>query len=90
LKFGKRGERVLGFAKLHLLREFFPKGKLFDLSSPEKFNFPFKDLTFVGLVSLIDPPKDSVPWAVKRCRSAGIKVIMVTGDQAPTAGAIAK
>ena len=55
-------------------------GKLFDLSSPEKFNFPLKDLTFVGLVSLIDPPKDSVPWAVKRCRSAGIKVIMVTGD----------
>lgn len=80
MKFGKNGERVLGFAKLHLLREQYPLGKLFDLSSPEKFNFSLKELTFVGLISLIDPPKESVPWAVKRCRSAGIKVIMVTGD----------
>lgn len=80
MKFGKNGERVLGFAKLHLLRESFPRGFAFDLSSPEKFNFKLADMTFVGLISLMDPPKDSVPWAVKRCRSAGIKVIMVTGD----------
>jgi len=39
---------------------------------------------------MIDPPKDSVPFAVLKCRSAGIKVIMVTGDQPPTAGAIAR
>lgn len=38
----------------------------------------------------MDPPKDSVPYAVLKCRSAGIKVIMVTGDQPPTAAAIAK
>lgn len=37
-----------------------------------------------------DPPKESVPYAVTKCKSAGIKVIMVTGDQPPTAGAIAK
>lgn len=46
--------------------------------------------TFLGLVSLQDPPKDSVPYAIKRCQSAGVKVIMVTGDQPPTAGAISK
>jgi len=34
----------------------------------------------VGLISLIDPPKETVPFAVKKCKSAGIKVIMVTGD----------
>jgi len=38
----------------------------------------------------MDPPKDSVPFAITKCQSAGIKVIMVTGDQPPTAGAIAK
>lgn len=38
----------------------------------------------------MDPPKDSVPYAVLKCRSAGIKVIMVTGDQPPTAAAIAR
>ncbi len=38
----------------------------------------------------MDPPKESVPFAIKKCQSAGIKVIMVTGDQPPTAAAIAK
>lgn len=38
----------------------------------------------------MDPPKTRVPYAILECRSAGIKVIMVTGDQPPTAAAIAK
>jgi len=38
----------------------------------------------------MDPPKTRVPGAILECRSAGIKVIMVTGDQPPTAAAIAK
>ena len=45
---------------------------------------------FVGLMSLIDPPRAAVPDAVTKCRSAGIKVIMVTGDHPITAKAIAK
>lgn len=59
-------------------------------SNPEKFNFPIDSFTFIGLISLIDPPKDTVPHAVLECRSAGIKVVMVTGDQPPTAAAIAR
>ena len=47
-------------------------------------------LTFVGLMSMIDPPRAAVPDAVAKCRSAGIKVIMVTGDHPITAKAIAK
>ena len=39
---------------------------------------------------MIDPPKSSVPDAVDKCRSAGIKVIMVTGDHPVTAAALAK
>lgn len=42
------------------------------------------------MISLIDPPKTRVPSAILECRSAGIKVIMVTGDQPPTAASIAK
>jgi sodium/potassium-transporting ATPase subunit alpha len=38
----------------------------------------------------MDPPKLTVPYAVRKCKSAGIKVIMVTGDQPTTAAAIAK
>ena len=71
---------MLGFASYHLPRSEFPLGFEFSTSNPEKFNFPIDNFSFIGLVSLIDPPKDSVPYAVLECRSAGIKVVMVTGD----------
>jgi|Transcript_21574 sodium/potassium-transporting ATPase subunit alpha len=51
--------------------------------------FPMWGLTLVGLVSLNDPPRPKVDTSVKKCRAAGVKVIMVTGDQPPTAAAIA-
>ena len=53
-------------------------------------NFPVDGLRFVGLMSMIDPPRAAVPDAVLKCRSAGIKVIMVTGDHPITAKAIAR
>ena len=53
-------------------------------------NFPLEGLCFVGLMSMIDPPRAAVPDAVSKCRSAGIKVIMVTGDHPITAKAIAR
>lgn len=45
---------------------------------------------FIGLISLIDPPKLDVPDAIRKCQTAGVKVIMVTGDQQLTAASIAK
>lgn len=90
LEFGKGGERVLGFAKMHLLKEFYPKGCAFNINTVDQFNFNLNEFAFVGLISLMDPPKESVPNAVLKCKSASIKVIMVTGDQPPTAAAIAK
>lgn len=65
----------------------FPLGFKFDSDDP---NFPIAGLRFVGLMSMIDPPRAAVPDAVAKCRSAGIKVIMVTGDHPITAKAIAK
>lgn len=61
--------------------------KCFCLQPP---NFPLENLCFVGLMSMIDPPRAAVPDAVSKCRSAGIKVIMVTGDHPITAKAIAR
>lgn len=91
IKFGKKGERVLGFAKLHLLREEYPLHKtVFNVTTPANYNFKLAGFSFCGLVSLIDPPKTRVPNAILECRSAGIKVIMVTGDQPPTAASIAR
>ncbi|CAG0893925.1 unnamed protein product [Cyprideis torosa] len=56
----------------------------------KEVNFPIEGLRFVGLMSLIDPPRAAVPDAVSKCRSAEIKVIMVTGDHPLTAKAIAR
>ncbi|XP_033027946.1 potassium-transporting ATPase alpha chain 2 isoform X1 [Lacerta agilis] len=84
---GGMGERVLGFCHLYLPEEEFPDTYPFDTDS---MNFPTSNLCFVGLLSMIDPPRSTVPDAVIKCRSAGIKVIMVTGDHPITAKAIAK
>ncbi|KAI6234074.1 Sodium/potassium-transporting ATPase subunit alpha [Aphelenchoides fujianensis] len=87
LELGGMGERVLGFCDFRLDAEKFPRGFKFDV---EEVNFPVSNLRFVGLMSMIDPPRAAVPDAVAKCRSAGIKVVMVTGDHPITAKAIAK
>ncbi len=48
------------------------------------------DMVLSGLIGLYDPPRPQVPEAIARCRSAGIKVIMITGDHPHTALAIAR
>jgi len=100
--FGLQGERVLAFAKADLDAEEYPSDYNFDTKSWANWDslqaggagnkdgwFPMNGLTLVGLVSLNDPPRPKVDVSVDLCRHAGVKVIMVTGDQPPTAAAIA-
>jgi len=84
---GGLGERVLGFAYSELDSKY---NKSYKFESKPAPNFPVDDLTFVGLLSLIDPPREGVPEAVAKCKRARIKVFMVTGDHPITAQAIAK
>merc|ERR1712048_1253918 len=87
MELGSLGERVLGFCDYMLPADKYPSGFPFDA---EDVNFPLEGLRFVGLMSTIDPPRAAVPDAVSKCRSAGIKVIMVTGDHPITVEAIAE
>ena len=50
---------------------------------------PYRGLTLLGLVALSDPPRSDVIEAIQECHRAGVDVVMVTGDQAPTAEHIA-
>jgi sodium/potassium-transporting ATPase subunit alpha len=61
------------------------KGKPLDPPHPKSG----EGLIFLGLMALVDPPREAVPGAVAKCKTAGIKVIMVTGDHPGTAEAIA-
>jgi len=81
---GGLGERVLGFCDKHVS---YPSDYVFDADAG---NFPMTGLRFVGLISLIDPPRPNVPAAIEKCRLAGIRVAMVTGDHPTTAKAIAR
>ena len=72
------GLRVLGVARAVFQGEEWP-------GAQHEFDF-----TFLGLVGLSDPPRPSVPQALKECRTAGIRVIMITGDYPGTARAIAR
>ncbi|KAH8178785.1 e1-E2 ATPase domain-containing protein [Sarocladium implicatum] len=58
--------------------------------SEEVANNAISNLTVIGVLGIIDPPRPEVPEMVAKCRSAGIRYFMVTGDYALTAAAIAK
>ncbi|MGE5571939.1 MAG: cation-translocating P-type ATPase [Bacteroidota bacterium] len=73
-----RGLRVLALAYRELPRGFRPDGTI------------ETNLTFVGLAGMVDPPREDVKRAVRTARSAGVRTIMVTGDHAGTAVAIAR
>lgn len=77
--FGKEALRVLAFAY-----------KKLPSKSPIIAEFVERDLVFVGLEGMIDPPRKEVYDAVLKCKMAGIKPVMITGDHKVTATAIAK
>jgi calcium-translocating P-type ATPase len=74
------GLRVLGFAEKHVD----PRTSTVERDSAET------ELVFLGLVALQDPPRPDVQDAVARCRRAGIRIVVITGDHALTAEAVAR
>lgn len=75
----KKALRVLGFAKKEI--EKIPEEDDIDVEY---------DLTFIGMCGMIDPPRPEVIEAIKTCKKAGIRTVMITGDHLITATAIAK
>lgn len=80
LELGNRAMRVLAIA----YRDFDTLPDQRDADAIEK------DLIFLGLVAMIDPPRSEVKLAMQECRTAGIRSVMITGDHKNTAVAIAR
>jgi P-type Ca2+ transporter type 2C len=79
-EFARNGLRVLAVA-MRFLPDHLAS------ASPENIE---RDLTFLGLMAMMDPPRPEVAEAVKKCHAAGIRVIMITGDYGLTAESIAR
>ncbi len=75
-----QGMRVLGFAYKTMVRS---KGEI-------KQEGAERNLIFVGFQGMIDPPRKEIKQAIKECKDAGIKIVMITGDSALTAKAVGK
>ena len=60
------------------------------IPTKEEMNTIENDLIFIGMVGMIDPPREEAKLAVEKCKTAGIKTVMITGDHKITATAIAK
>lgn len=73
-----KGLRLLGFALKNIN------------TLPKEGDEIEEDLIFIGIMGIIDPPREEVKHAIKTCHDAGIRVIMITGDHKLTAQAIAK
>ncbi len=77
--YARRALRVLAVARRNL---------------PERMSFSAEcvecELTFLGLMALMDPPRPEVEAAVKTCRAAGIRIVMITGDYGLTAESLAR
>lgn len=77
-----RGLRILGVAKGEL-----PSSQKDPIWPKTQHDF---DFTFLGLIGFIDPLRPEIPNAIAQCRSAGIRILMLTGDHPATARAIAR
>lgn len=75
-RFAARGMRVLGLA--------------FKTTRDRDTAAPFKDLVWLGLVAFEDPLREGAREAIAACRAAGIRIVMLTGDHAETAAAVAR
>ena len=82
-----RANVLEGYRELALRGE---RGLAFAVRSVDDENVPMEGYVFVGIVGMIDPPRAEVPEAISKCHSAGIKVVMLTGDYGLTAETISR
>ncbi|KAF9434901.1 hypothetical protein BGZ76_007226 [Entomortierella beljakovae] len=88
LEYGE--EQALRCLGLAVLDNQPPNLEDWDLSDPDTFISLEQNMTFIGLVAMLDPPRPEVRDAISKCKTAGIRVIVITGDNKNTAESICR
>ncbi|KAI4120108.1 MAG: hypothetical protein LQ345_000064 [Seirophora villosa] len=87
IEYGNRGLRVIALASTDNLP---PKSQLSNAKTTDDYNQLEQGLTFIGLVAMLDPPRPEVAASIRKCKEAGIRVVVITGDNPNTAESICR
>ncbi|KAJ5723044.1 hypothetical protein N7488_001079 [Penicillium malachiteum] len=87
VEYGNRGLRVMAIAVVH---DISGNKLLKNASSTEDYTKIEQNMTLIGLVGMLDPPRPEVAASIKKCQDAGIRVIVITGDNRNTAESICR
>jgi Ca2+ transporting ATPase len=87
VEYGNLGLRVIALASVDNIGE---NPLLQSAKSTAEYAMLEQNMTFLGLVAMLDPPRPEVPASIKNCKDAGIRVIVITGDNRNTAESICR
>ncbi|KAL9605118.1 MAG: hypothetical protein Q9219_000052 [cf. Caloplaca sp. 3 TL-2023] len=87
VEYGNRGLRVIALASTDNIKS---KSLLSTAKTTEEYHQIEQGLTFIGLVGMLDPPRPEVAASIRKCKEAGIRVVVITGDNRNTAESICR
>lgn len=87
VEYGNQGLRVIALASIEDVSQ---NPLVRSAKSTEQYAQLEQNMTFLGLVGMLDPPRPEVPVSIKKCKDAGIRVIVITGDNRNTAESICR
>lgn len=85
--FGNRGFRVIALASID---EGLPTSQLNSATTTDDYTQIEQNMTLIGLVGMLDPPRPEVAESIQKCRDAGIRVVVITGDNQSTAETVCR